>query len=100
MFTYSTKSIVINTNMVKAGEIKGYADLLNQQWKGKILLNDPTKAGSGGKLFGVVGSRIMGWDYWDKILKQYPALVTDQRLLVEWVARGRYTVGFAPPDLL
>lgn len=92
MTTYSSPSLAINTNLVKPGEIKGYADLLDPKWKGKIILNDPTQAGTGGKHFGVVGSRIMGFDYWEKMLKQDPVIVVDQRLMIEWLARGRHAV--------
>lgn len=90
--SYSSPSLAVNTNLVKPGEIKGYRDLLDPRWKGKIILNDPTQAGTGGKHFGIVGSRIMGWEYWDQMLKQNPVIVVDQRLMVEWLAQGKYAV--------
>lgn len=98
MLTYANRSITINTDLVKPGEIKGYADLLNPKWKGKIILDDPTMGGSGAKIFGVVGQEIMGWDYWDKMLKQEPLILSDQRLQTEWVARGKYAIGIGLRD--
>lgn len=89
---YSSPSMAINTELVKPGEINGYKDLLNPKWKGKIILNDPTMAGTGAKQVGMVGSRILNWDYWREMVKQEPIIVTDQRLMIEWVARGKYAV--------
>ncbi len=88
----ASASMVVNTELVKPGEIKGYKDLLNPKWKGKIILNDPTMAGTGSKHFGMVGSRILNWDYWREMVKQEPVILIDQRLQVEWLARGKYAV--------
>ena len=84
--------IFINDDMVNKQEIRSYKDLLNPKWKGKMVINDPTVTGSGNNWFGVVGEKIMGWDYMRELAKQELFPVRDQRLQVEWLVRGRYPV--------
>lgn len=88
--------IGINTELVKPEEIKVLNDLQNAKWKGKILLNDPTVAGTGLKFVGVVAT-MRGWDFWKEIArKQEPAVLRDARLQVEWLARGKYAIHLVP----
>lgn len=94
--SYPRGSLAINTNLVEADEIKGYKDLLNPKWKGKILLNDPTITGAGGDFFYWVGAKIMGLDYMKEFTKQMPVITRDQRLQAEWVARGKYPLLVGP----
>ncbi len=92
---YESGEIGINTNLVKPGEIKTLQDLLNPKWKGKMILNDPTVTGTGSKLVGVVATR-QGWDFWRQIVKQEPIVLRDQRLMVEWMAQGKYAIVIPP----
>ncbi len=94
LLTFPQPPMVINTDLVKPGEVTSYADLLNPKWKGKIDLYDPTKAGAGVTWFTVVVS-IMGMDYVKELIKQEPVIVGDPRQQVEWVARGKYAIGLA-----
>jgi spermidine/putrescine-binding protein len=43
-------NLAINTTLVKPDEVKSYRDLLKPQWKGKIMLTDPTIVGVGIRL--------------------------------------------------
>lgn len=94
---YPSGDIVINTNLVNPGEIKKIRDLLNPKFKGKIVINDPTITGTGAKLFGVVVFRYdWGLDFWRELVrKQEPAIIRDQRLMMDWIAQGKY--GIAVP---
>ncbi len=101
MSTFLTASIGINTKQVSPGEIKGWADLLNPKWKGRIVMNNPTQPGNGGLQFGIVGSKLLGWDYWRQMVKQQPVIVVDQRLMTDWLAQGRYAILIAPlPEIM
>ncbi|MBI4334998.1 MAG: extracellular solute-binding protein [Chloroflexi bacterium] len=87
-----------NTEQVKEGEIKSYMDLLDPKWKGKIVMGDPTVAGSGNswermivKAWGMDKAR----DYLRQLAKQEPMIIRDLRLSAEWLARGKYPVGLA-----
>lgn len=85
----------LNTNLVKPGEIKSLKDLLNPKWKGKIIINDPTIAGTGGKFFGVVAEKY-GYDIWRQIAQQEPVVLRDERLMVDWLVHGKYAIIISP----
>ena len=91
--------LVVNTDIVKPGQIKAYRDLLQPQWKGKISMYDPTIGGTGTTWVGLIATKAFsppeGEAYLRKFALQEPMLIKDSRLLSEWVARGRYAVGIA-----
>lgn len=92
---YPDTTYVMNTDMVKPADLTSFKELLNPKWKGKIVMDDPTFPGSGGAFF--IGiSKIMGLDFMRELVKQEPFLTRDRRLLIEWVARGKYAIGLAP----
>ncbi len=93
---YPSSSLVINTDFTKPEEIGSYRDLLNPKFKGKIVINDPTTSGAGGKFFGLVGSKIMGFDFMRELAKQEPQINRDERLQTEWLARGKSLVLIGP----
>jgi iron(III) transport system substrate-binding protein len=84
-------NLAINTNLVKSEAIQSYRDLLKPEWKGKILLTDPTIVGSGSGWFRENG-RGLGADYMRALVKQAPVILKDERQLVEWLAHGKYPV--------
>lgn len=93
-------SMVVNTDMVKAGDISSHFDLLEARWRGKLAMNDPTAAGAGPAWFTFIGKELYGLEKGTNLMrqlaKQEPAITRDQRLLIEWVARGKYAVALAP----
>ncbi len=98
---YVSQSIFVNTDLVGPAEIKSYKDLLAPKWKGKIAMGDPTVAGSGLRWFSVVGSQLMGMDYHRSLARQEPAILRDERMVTEWVARGKSTIGIGvKPDMV
>src|SRR5690606_27499930 len=50
VFSYVTQTVAINTNLVKPGEVTGFKSLIDEKWRGRILLRDPTVAGVGASL--------------------------------------------------
>lgn len=91
--------IIMNTDLVKAGEVKGYRDLLNPKWKGQIAIYDPVVAGIGLRWFGITSTRIMDLEYMRQLVKLEPVIVRDARQHVEWIAKAKYPLGVAaePP---
>lgn len=90
---------VVNTDMVKEGALTSWLDLLKPEWKGKIVFSDPTVSGSSPnmlaslvKTFGK--SRTM--EIMQQLAAQEPTITRDQRLLQEWVARGKSAIGLGP----
>jgi ABC-type Fe3+ transport system substrate-binding protein len=89
--------IVVNTELVKEGQVSTYSDFLQPKWKAKITLYDPSLPGKGGtwlaytllKVFG----RVEGEKYLRQLATQDLALTRDMRLHGETIARGKYAIG-------
>lgn len=89
---------VINTDLVKKGEISGIRDFLNPKWKGWIVLNDPTISGTGNMFYQVVlNDRLLGMEkgrsYMRELAKSVAVVTRDHRQFMEWIARGKYPIG-------
>lgn len=86
--------LVINTDMVKEGQIKSYADLLKPEWEGKILMFDPTIGGGGNEWISTMLLNVMGMEKGKEFMLQFarqkPVIIRDTRLTAEWVAKGKY----------
>lgn len=87
--------MVVNTNMVKEGDIKSYRDVLDPKWKGKIIMLDPTVPSAAQLWVGGV-CRVMGEDFIKELVKAEPTITRDQRLHLDWVAQGKMAIGLAP----
>ncbi len=98
IFAYPNNSLAINTQLVKSDEMKSYYDILNPKWKGKILMNDPTIAGTGLKSFSVLAFHILNLDFFRQLAKQEPMIIRDQRLQVDWLAKGKYSILVFPSN--
>ncbi len=87
----------INTDLVKANEIKSTFDVLNPKWKGKIIMQDPSVPGNGNDWFAFTTLNILGAEKAEKFMqdlaKQDPIVTRDSRQLVESVAQGKYQLG-------
>ncbi|MBI4332256.1 MAG: extracellular solute-binding protein [Chloroflexi bacterium] len=92
MLAMPVASIVVNTEMVKPEEIGSYRDLLNPKWKGQIALMDPTQAGGGASWFSAMAEGIMDVNFLREFGKQEPVISRNDRLMAEWVARGKYPI--------
>ncbi len=97
MVAQATPASIRNTDLVKEGEITSFLDYLQPKWKGKIVLSDPAVAGSANNYFALMATQIFGMERTVEILRQLaaqePVMVRDQRMLLEWVAKGKYPVG-------
>ncbi len=85
--------ITINTDIVGADEVSSYRDLLNPKWKGKIVYLDPTMAGSGNRLFTMAEYGLIDMDWIRRMADQVGAVTRDERIMIEWVVRGKYPIG-------
>ena len=105
-FIRSVEHVVMrNTELVKEGELKSYYDLLLPRWQGHIVMGDPTIAGVAQSWFLLMLERILGMekgaDYMRQLVKQEPVITREDRVGVEGVARGKYSlaVGLHPPTV-
>ncbi len=91
--------IAVNSDTVRAGDIKSYKDLLDPKWKGKITIIDPTVSGGGlywaQTMLAVFGQQ-EGKRYLEQVVKQEPVITRDKRQQVEWLARNKYPLAVAP----
>lgn len=85
------KYMTVNTSMVRPEEITSYNNLLEPRWKGQVALEDPTTGGQASRMF-VRLLVIMGQDPWRKLAANNPGISGNERILAEWIARGRYPI--------
>lgn len=94
-----TTYVATNTELVKPGQLSSYRDLLKPEWKGKVVLLDPSfpGAGAGWATFLITkafpGGLEAGKDYLRQFAATRPEITRDVRIQVEWVAKGKYAVG-------
>ncbi len=92
--------LAVNGDIVKPGEITSINDLLQPRWRGKIVMNDPSVGGAGSEVFTFTVREVMGMEkgmaYMKALAGQDPVIVRDLRLMTEWIARGKYAIGWGP----
>lgn len=94
-FAYMQDNIWHNTDLVKADEIRVYADLLKPKWKGKIGLWDPRQGGaSGGKWAFLWATK--GESYLKKLMEQVSLIAADRRQVADALAKGTIAVSIGP----
>ncbi|MBI4332829.1 MAG: extracellular solute-binding protein [Chloroflexi bacterium] len=85
-----------NTELVREGELKSFADALDPKWKGRIVINDPTGSGGGLSALNILYHR---WgpqktrDFIRGLAKQEVAISRDLRVMTEGLAKGKFAVG-------
>lgn len=83
--------LYVNTNLVKADEIKSWRFLLDPRWKGQILVGrDPRLSGYGQATFVFFHThKDLGPDFIRQLIKQDVKLMQDDRTAALWLAQGR-----------
>lgn len=92
--------LAINTELVRLDEEpRTWKDLLHPRWKGKIIMGDPRIAGTASSTFAFVAyyRPDLGINFWKELVSQEPVILRDQRMQVEWLARGKHAILIAPP---
>ncbi|WP_461479602.1 ABC transporter substrate-binding protein [Paenibacillus sp. PvR148] len=83
----------VNHDFIPEGQIKSMKDLLDPQYKGKIVLFDPRSGGGSGNE--AMASYLLS--YGEDVIKelftnQDLVVSSDKRQMAEWVIRGRYPI--------
>lgn len=92
---YVKPPLAFNPKLVNKKEIDSYWDLLEPKWKGKTVLHDPRRPGSG-------LAAVTFWYGWGEkgkefirryLTEQDVKLTGNYRQQLEWLARGDYAIG-------
>jgi len=90
--------VYVNRAQIPAGELARPEDLLDPKYKGKIVAYDPTVSNGGSmSLAGLAGDQGAGF-LRNLVQGQEVTYVETSRQATEWVAQGRYAIGFGMDD--
>ena len=93
---FVTPEVVINTNLVKPGEVTTWKSLLDPKWLGKIIAKDPGISGAGTSLIALLYI-LFGPDYVKRLYKdQKPVISRDGRQAGQFLAQGNYAILLGP----
>jgi iron(III) transport system substrate-binding protein len=93
---YVTPTLAINSKLVAPGEIKGWKDVLNPKWRGKLIAKDPAVTGAGASLISyfyiTFGPEFVKSLYVD----QKPTISRDTRQAAQSLAVGNAPIWVGP----
>ena len=101
MSPYQRGTLFVNSTLVNPKEFKSYKDLLDPKWKGKIVADDPRKAGPGQATFTFFFLHPeLGTKFIRALGGQGLTLLKDYAQEVNMLGQGRYSVGLGLSDSL
>ncbi len=72
-------------------DLKSHLDLLNPRWKGKIVVYDPRARGHIQNVRALYHNPKLGGEFFRRLFAEMDVAVSrDQRLMIDWVAQGKY----------
>jgi ABC-type Fe3+ transport system substrate-binding protein len=94
-----TPSIYYNTQLVKPQDVRGYNDLLDPKWKGKIGLRDPRVPGGGLAMWAFLLD-LKGEEYIRRLAQQEMFVSRNARQIADALAKGNLslTIGVGHRD--
>jgi ABC-type Fe3+ transport system substrate-binding protein len=101
MTPFHRGTIFYNTKLVNAKEFKSHRDLLHPKWKGRIVSDDPRRAGPGAATFTFFYLHPeLGPDFIRALGKQQITILRDYAQEVDAVGQGRYPVLIGAADFV
>jgi iron(III) transport system substrate-binding protein len=85
---FQTENLWINTQMMKADQVRSFDDLLDERLRDRIGMLDPRAGGSGSSTWSYL-REIKGEEYLKKLVGQKLSLSRDQRVLADILAKGK-----------
>ncbi len=99
MTPFQRGTLFYNTKLVNPKEFKSYKDLLDPKWKGKLLVDDPRRAGPGDATFTFFLLHPgLGPDFIRALGKQQLTLSRDYAQEVDALGQGKYPVLIGTAD--
>ena len=87
----NTNLAAYNTKSIKPEGLKSYLDLLHPRWKGKMVAYDPRARGHIQSVRGIYHNPKLGGEFFRRFFGEMDvALTRDQRLMIDWLAQGKY----------
>ena len=101
MTPFQRGTLFVNSTLVNPKEFKSYKDLLDPKWRGKIVADDPRKAGPGQATFTFFFLHPeLGAKFIRALGGQGLTLLKDYAQEVNMLGQGRYSVGVGLSDSL
>ena len=89
----------INTNLVKANELKSYWDLLQSKWKGKIVSQDLRIGSARNQMYTVYFRKDLGPDYLKRLYGEMDVTISrNLPQIADWLAGGKFAVAIGGVD--
>jgi len=89
----------INTNLVKAGELKSYWDLLQPKWKGKIVSQDLRIGSARNQMYTVYFRKDLGPEFLKRLYGEMDVTLSrNLPQIADWVAGGKYAIAIGGVD--
>ena len=89
----------INTNLVKANELKSYWDLLQPKWKGKIVSQDLRIGSARNQMYTVYFRKDLGPEYLQRLYGEMDVTISrNLPQIADWVAGGKYAIAIGGVD--
>jgi iron(III) transport system substrate-binding protein len=101
MTPFQRGTIFYNPKLVNPKEFRSHKDLLDPQWKGKMILDDPRRAGPGQATFTFFYLHPeLGPDFIRALGKQQMTIMKDFAQEVDAIGQGRYPVLIGTADFV
>ncbi len=101
MTPFQRGTLFINPTLVQPGEIKSYRDLLDPKWRGRMVMNDPRRAGPGLATFTFFYRHPeLGPDFIRALARQDITIMRNFQQEVDSVGQGRYAILIGTADAI
>jgi iron(III) transport system substrate-binding protein len=101
MSPFQRGTLFVNPTMVSPDEIKSYKDLLDPKWRGRLVIDDPRKAGSGQATFSFFYQHPeLGPEFIRALARQDLVVLRDYQQEVDIIGQGRYPVLIGTDDAI
>jgi iron(III) transport system substrate-binding protein len=93
MTPFSLGAFMVNSNQVKPNQITAYRDLLDPQWRGRLLFHDPRISGNGQAAFTFLYQhKELGTEYLRALMGQSLVILRDTRQELDMLGQGRLSL--------
>jgi iron(III) transport system substrate-binding protein len=101
MTPFQRGTLFINPTLVQPAEIKSYKDLLDPKWRGRMVMNDPRRAGPGLATFTFFYRHPeLGPDFIRQLARQDITIMRNFQQEVDSVGQGRYAILIGTADAI